>query len=69
MCGEINKIISENFQKTGKFHVVFEKTSKKGVKTKFPGWGFYFTGTAFNDKLNGTNPPSVSLLCVKKLTK
>ena len=46
-----------------------EKTSKKCFKTKFPGWGFYFPGTAFNDKSNGTNPLSVSFLCVEKTTK
>ena len=28
VCGEITKIISKMFQKIGKFHVIFEKTSK-----------------------------------------
>ena len=28
VCGEITKIISKIFQKIGKFHVIFEKTSK-----------------------------------------
>ena len=67
--GEINKIISKNIQKIGNFYAIFERTSKKVIKTKFPGWGFYFPGTAFHDKSNGTNPPSVSFLCVEKLTK
>ena len=45
------------------------KRQKIYNKTKFPGWGDYFPGTAFNYKSNGTNPPSVSFLCVEKLLK
>ena len=33
------------------------------------GGGFYFPGKAFNDELNGTNPPSVSFLYEVNLTK
>ena len=69
VCGEIDKIISKNIQKLGNFYVIFEITSKQVIKTKFPGWGFSFPGTAFHDKSNGTNTPSVSFLCVEKLTK
>ena len=43
VCGEITKIISKMFQKIGKFHVIFEKTSKKCIKTKLPGWGVLFS--------------------------
>ena len=32
VCGEITKIISKMFQKIGKFHVIFEKTSKIVLK-------------------------------------
>ena len=39
VCGEINKIISKNLQKIGNFNAIFERTSKKVIKRKFPGWG------------------------------
>ena len=42
---------------------------KKFLKRNSQAGGFYFPGTAFNDKSNGTNPLSVSFLCVEKLTK
>ena len=42
---------------------------KKLLKENSQVGGFYFPCTAFNDKSNGTNPPSVSLLYVENLTK
>ena len=48
----------------GMFYVIFEWTSKK-VNTKFPGWGCYFAGTAFNDELNGTKSPPKKIISKK----
>ena len=42
---------------------------KKLLKQNSQVGGFYFPGTAFNDKSNGTNPASVSFLYVENLTK
>ena len=42
---------------------------KKLLKENPQVGGFYFSGTAFNEKSNGANPPLVSFLCVEKLTK
>ena len=41
----------------------------KLLKQNFQVGGFYFPGTAFNDKSNGINPASVSFLYVENLTK
>ena len=35
---EFDKIISKIIQKKGNFYVIFERTSKKVIKTKFPSW-------------------------------
>ena len=43
-----------------------KKRQKKVSKQNSQVRGFYFSGTAFNDESNGTNPPSVSFLCVEK---
>ena len=64
VCGEINKINSKSFQKIGKFHVIFEKTSKKVVKQNSRIGGFYFPGTVFKYKPNGTNPPPIGIFFV-----
>ena len=69
VCGEITKIISKMFEKTGKFHVILEKTSKNVLKQNSQVGGFFFPRTAFNYKSNGINPPSVSFLCVEKFPK
>ena len=42
--------------------MLFLKEHQKKLLNKFPSWGFYFPGIAFNDESNGTNPPSVSFL-------
>ena len=46
-----------------------EEHQKKLLKQNSQVGGFYFPGTAFHDKSNGTNPPSVSFLCVEKMKK
>ena len=53
------------FRKKENFYVIFEITSKKILNQNFQIGGFYFLGTAFNDKLNGTYPPPVSFLYVE----
>ena len=55
--------------KKGQFNVIFQKNILKTFKTNFPGWGFLFPCTAFNDEKNGICPLSVSLLYVENLTK
>ena len=50
--------------------MLFSKKRQKNVlKQNSQVGGFYFPGTAFNYKPNGTNPLSVSFLCVEKLPK
>ena len=50
--------------------MLFLKKRQKNIsKENSQVGGFYFPGTAFNYKSNGTNPPSVSFLCVEKLPK
>ena len=43
-----------------------KKRQKKVVKQNSRIGGFYFPGTVFKYKPNGTNPPLVSFLCVEK---
>ena len=57
VCGEINKIISKNIQKIGNFYAIFERTSKKVIKTKFPGWGVLFSGYRFSWQIEWYQPP------------
>ena len=42
---------------------------KKLSKQNSQAGGFYFPGSGFNGKSNGTYPPSVSFLYVENLTK
>ena len=64
VCGEITKIISKMFQKIGKFHVIFEKTSKKYIKTKFPGWGVLFSRYCIQLQIEWYQPPiGIFLVC------
>ena len=51
------------------FMLFLKKRQKNISKQNSQVGGFYFPGTAFNYKSNGTNPPSVSFLCVEKLAK
>ena len=44
-----------------------KKQQKNVLKQNSQVGGLYFPDTAFNDESNGTNPPSVSFLCVEKL--
>ena len=45
------------------------KRQKNVLNQNLQNGGFLFSGNALNDESNGTNPPSVSFLCVEKLTK
>ena len=42
---------------------------KKIIKQNCQAGGFYFPGSGFNGKSNGTNPPSVSYFYVENSTK
>ena len=60
----------KNVSETRKISCYFwNKRQKNILKQNSQVGGFYFPGTAFNYKSNGTNPPSVSFLCVEKLAK
>ena len=69
VCGEITKIISKMFQKIGKFHVIFEKTSKKDFKTKFPGWGVLFSRYCIQLQIEWYQPPIGIFLVCGEITK
>ena len=60
------KFFSENRKSSCYF---WKKRQKNVLKQNSQVGGFYFPGTAVNDKSNGTNPLSVSFLCVEKTTK
>ena len=61
--------ISKKDSEKGHFNVFFKKTSKRLLKRNSLVKGFLLPGTAFNDKLNGTYPSTVSFLYVENLTK
>ena len=46
-----------------------EEHQKNLLKQNSQAGGFYFQGSGFNGKSNGTYPPSVSLLYVENSTK
>ena len=64
VCGEINKIISKNIQKIGNFYAIFERTSKKVIKTKFPGWGVLFSGYRFSWQIEWWYQPPICFFSV-----
>ena len=49
--------------------LLLKEHQKNVLKQNSQVGGFYFPGTAFNYKSNGTNPASVSFLYVENLTK
>ena len=69
VCGEITKIFSKMFQKIGKFHVIFEQTSKKCIKTKFPGWGVLFSTYCIQLQIEWYEPPICIFLVCGEITK
>ena len=57
----------EKFSENRKILLFLKKQQKNVLKQNSQVGGLYFPDTAFNDESNGTNPPSVSFLCVEKL--
>ena len=49
--------------------VFLKKRQKNVLNQNSQNKGFLFSGTKLKDDSNGTNPPSVSFLCVEKLPK
>ena len=57
------------FQKIGKFHVIFEKTSKKCIKTNFPGWGVLFSTYCIQVQIEWYKPSICIFLVCGEITK